>query len=471
MSFLPLASFKNSDRFNLSADLPRLVHNRPDTRAGGPIEFFRSESANRAAHLSYRTSVPGINKKFSFAPIFAMSMSFDENRRQTGFSPKRRVARTNAMSASHLKPAAVDGIFNRMIELGPENVVDYLRSTGRLSPQENADARLLAWGVSNVVLRVCVAGGDEFVIKQSRKQLRTEVPWFSRLDRIWREMDVMQTLQPLLPAGVVPRVLFDDRENYLFAMQAIDANHTVWKAQLLAGIVEPSIAATLGEYLGTIHAGTANNSELQQRWGDTEVFVQLRVDPFYRHIANVHSELRPDLDSLIDEMFQTPACVVHADFSPKNILVTNRGLALVDFETAHYGDPAFDLGFFLSHLMLKTVLHAGRCCEFLELMRRFWQHYTARLGDLTASGPFSATELERRTIGHLAACMLSRIDGTSTIDYLPAETARNLVREFCRHLLRDKPRNLDTVFQELDSELKASGLSNVNDVNSEEPEP
>jgi 5-methylthioribose kinase len=45
---------------------------------------------------------------------------------------------------------------------------------------------------------------------------------------------------------------------------------------------------------------------------------------------------------------------VHADFSPKNILVHRQGLTVVDFETAHAGDPAFDIGFFLSHLSLKA---------------------------------------------------------------------------------------------------------------------
>ena len=47
---------------------------------------------------------------------------------------------------------------------------------------------------------------------------------------------------------------------------------------------------------------------------------------------------------------------MHADFSPKNVLITDERIVLVDFETGHLGDPAFDLGFFLSHLLLKTVL-------------------------------------------------------------------------------------------------------------------
>ncbi len=343
-----------------------------------------------------------------------------------------------------------------MIELDPANVVDYLRSTGRLEPGTTAEARLLAWGVSNVVLRIHISAGEDVVIKQSRKRLRTEVPWFSRLDRIWREMDVMQTLSTLLPEGMVPRVLFDDRDNYLFAMQAVDADHTVWKAELLTGKVEPSIAATMGDSLAAIHAGTAGDADLQERWGDRDFFTQLRVDPFYRRVAGVHADLRPVLEELIDEMFQTAICVVHADFSPKNILVTKQGVSLVDYETAHYGDPAFDLGFFLSHLLLKTVLHAARCSEFLDLARIFWRRYIAGLGDLTHTGPFAERTLERRTIRHLAGCMLSRIDGTSPIDYLPRPESQDLVRTFCRQLFLDSPQRLEMAFRLLENELQES---------------
>ncbi|MCH7990489.1 MAG: hypothetical protein IID46_15215 [Planctomycetes bacterium] len=130
------------------------------------------------------------------------------------------------------------------MDLGPDNVLEYLRSNGHLAPDVSARAELLAWGVSNVVMRISLESGNDFVLKQSREQLQTEKPWFSRLDRIWRETDFIRTVAPLLPAGVIPHVLFEDRENYLFAMEAVDADHTVWKAELLAGRADPQIART-----------------------------------------------------------------------------------------------------------------------------------------------------------------------------------------------------------------------------------
>lgn len=334
-----------------------------------------------------------------------------------------------------------------MIELDAENVVDFLRGSGHLPPDVPATAQLLAWGVSNVVLRIEAADGREFVVKQSRGQLRTETPWFSRLDRIWREMDVMQVLAPRLPADMVPEVLFADRDNYWFAMQAVAADHRVWKAELLAGRADAGIAVTMGDCLARIHGGTAGDAELQQRWGDREVFVQLRVDPFYRHVARVHPELQRRLQQLIDEMFAIQACVVHADFSPKNILITDGGVTLVDYETAHYGDPAFDLGFFFSHLLLKTVKHASRPEPFLQLVGRFWERYLQSLREMPRAD-FADADFQRRCIAHLAGCLLSRIDGTSTIDYLPHPEQQDLVRTFCRDTLLAPPTELTAVCAE-----------------------
>ena len=70
-----------------------------------------------------------------------------------------------------------------MLEIEPHNAVEYLHERGWLDRQVRAQAELLAWGVSNAVLRITPAAGEPFVLKQSRGQLRTKAAWFSRLDR------------------------------------------------------------------------------------------------------------------------------------------------------------------------------------------------------------------------------------------------------------------------------------------------
>lgn len=326
-----------------------------------------------------------------------------------------------------------------MIPLDPQTALDWLRSVGWIGPDVPAVVLPLAWGVSNVVLRVEPLGQPHFVLKQSREQLRTKDPWFSRLDRIWREADALRVLQPLLPAGRIPRVLREDRANYLFTMEAAPARHTVWKQALLGGDLDASVARGLGEDLAHLHTQTAQRPDLCTPFADRQVFVELRVDPFYRRVLQAAPEVQRPLEQMLGEMFATQICLVHGDFSPKNVLLTDQGVVLVDFETVHWGDPAFDLGFFLSHLLLKTVLHRNRFEQAAELSRQFWQGYLAGLEEGRFHPILAPATIVNRTLPHLAGCMWARIDGTSKIDYLPAPGEQQGVREFCRDLFLDPP--------------------------------
>ena len=322
-----------------------------------------------------------------------------------------------------------------------------LRSRGHLPENVPVEVAPLTGGVSNGVWLVSPAGGTPFVVKQSRTQLATPDPWFSRLDRIFREIEVMRLLSPLLPAGVVPRVLFEDREHYLFGMDAIDLGHVVWKRELLNGVANPAIADQLGTYLGTIHREARAVPNLAETWGDLEVFDQLRIDPFYRRLVIEHPELAAPMDRLIGDMLAHRSTLVLADFSPKNILITRTGVSLVDFETAHFGDPAFDIGFFLSHLQLKTVVHAARFDEYAALSRRFWNRYRIEVeGD---------GELEARSLRHLAACMWARVDATSKVDYLQTAEQKQLVRDYCRGLLFEPAETLEQALGRLKEATRA----------------
>jgi 5-methylthioribose kinase len=328
----------------------------------------------------------------------------------------------------------------------------------------------LSGGVSNVVLRVEPEGRPAFVVKQSRERLQTKAPWFSRLDRIFRETAMMATVRPLLPEGAIPRILAEDRENFAYVMQAVDASHVVWKRELLAGQLRDEIAVRLAEYLSTIHGRTAGVRAIADKFEDREIFVQLRVDPFYRHVARVHPELGSQIGELIDEMRQHRVCLVHADFSPKNVLIVDRHgvgsgagspleVTLIDFETGHYGDPAFDLGFFLSHLVLKGARSGADLGGFFRLIEIFRSHYLAGIGPYAESTGLEPRDLERRSVAHLAACSLARIDGTSPVDYLAEPADRQAVREFGGRILREKVSRLSETRSLLQECLRTESAS------------
>ncbi len=323
-----------------------------------------------------------------------------------------------------------------MLELTADNALPYLRER-RLVGDEPAHVELLGWGVSNVVLRV-QAGDRLFVLKQSRPQLRTRDAWFSDLDRVYREQEVMDVLGPRLPPPTVPEVLFSDRPNYVFAMSHAPVESRVWKEQLLAGEIDPAVADRAGLILGRMHQLTAAEPALVGRFADRNVFVQLRVDPFYRRVQERRPEVAAAVAPLIDRLLGARAALCHGDYSPKNILTHAQGFTLVDYETAHQGDPTMDLGFFLSHLLLKAVRRpADR--RHLDLTRTFWSAYLREATFRPAAG------LVAQGVEHCGVCLLARIDGTSPVDYLPEEPKRERVRALGRRILLDHLRTWDDV--------------------------
>jgi 5-methylthioribose kinase len=318
-----------------------------------------------------------------------------------------------------------------MLELSCDNALDYLREQWLLNTQ-CAEVETLSGGVSNVVLRV-VTPERTFVLKQSRPQLRTRDAWFSDPERVYREQDVMRVLQPLLPKDTVPEILFSDRRNFVFAMSHAPAGARVWKEMLLAGSVELALGERAGSILGRIHEATARNTTPVERFGERTVFVQLRVDPFYRRIQERRPEVADAVQPLIDGLLQRREALCHGDYSPKNLLAHALGFTLVDYETAHFGDPAMDLGFFLSHLLLKSIRQLALRERFHDLTRAFWRGYSQEV----RFRPLA--ELQKRGTQHCAVCMLARIDGTSPVDYLPEEPQREAVRRIGRRLLWEPP--------------------------------
>lgn len=357
-----------------------------------------------------------------------------------------------------------------MIEIDATTTLDFLRGPGReflpqvgltVSDLDSATATELAWGVSNIVIRVDAPEvGRSLVLKQSREKLRTQIDWFSQLERVWREVDMLRALRRLLPDGAVPVVLFEDRDNYLFAMEAIEADHRVWKAELLNSEFDVSVAKNLAACLAAIHRGSTGDSALAEQLGDRTVFDELRLDPFYRYVAAHDEQCRPALDALVESSLTRSDSLVLADFSPKNILLTSRGPVLVDFETGHFGDPAFDVGFFLSHLLLKAVYHssAGQSEAVLELVRAFEQRYSDLLLRGTAPDWATVTDgstsaYQRRCVRHLGACMLARVAGKSRVDYLREDWQPEFVTRYCRGLLTDSGLTLSEAFDWLKTAL------------------
>lgn len=303
----------------------------------------------------------------------------------------------------------------------------------------------LAGGVSNTVLLV-EAGGRSFVVKQALPQLRVQAEWLCDRRRIRRESAALQVLSPVLPPGSVPSVLFDDPANCAFAMSAAPASAETWKAGLLRGECDGSIAEQVGHILAALIRSTEGSSELNSRFGDIAIFDQLRLDAYYRYTAGRHPDLAPWFESLIADCTGRRFCIVHGDFSPKNFLVDGNAVVVIDWECVHYGNPAFDAAFLLNHLLLKSYHLPAQAADFAALGLRF--------RNAVASGIPSMPWLEEATIRHLSGLLLARMDGKSPVEYITDTALKDRIRGFARGLIAQPPRTIAEVF---DRRLTPSG--------------
>ena len=107
-------------------------------------------------------------------------------------------------------------------------------------------------------------------------------------------------------------------------------------------------------------------NELQSIFADRTFFEALRLEPYYRYTALRTPASADFYDALITDTLSHALTLVHGDYSPKNVLVHHDQLVLLDYEVAHWGDPAFDVGFALTHLLSKAHHIAPRRARHAE---------------------------------------------------------------------------------------------------------
>lgn len=334
----------------------------------------------------------------------------------------------------------------------PGQLLAYLRATGRLRADEPVTIRNLAGGVSNRTVLLERPDGEGWVLKQALAKLRVEVDWFSDPVRIQREAMGLrwldQFISPEFPGAITPLV-FEDRQHHLLAMRAVPQPHDNLKTLLLAGRIDHELLRQFGGLLGAIHRqGHLRRAEAAAAFEDRSFFESLRLEPYYHYTATQTPAAAAFLDALIARTRATRLTLVHGDYSPKNILVRHGRLVLLDHEVIHWGDPAFDLGFGLTHLFSKAHHLRLQRQALIQGTLVFWRAYGEALGDMPWRG-----ELEPAAVRHTLACLLARVAGRSTLEYLaPAERMRQ--QQAVVALMQDPPEDLPALMEAFARELE-----------------
>lgn len=293
-------------------------------------------------------------------------------------------------------------------------LLDWLRAEGWIEPNETPAIAVLHGGVSNRTVLVERSGGDAWVLKQALAKLRVQVDWFSPVERVHREALGLRWLERIAPAGTITPLIFEDFPHHLLAMAAVPQPHENWKQMLLRGEVERDHVEQFGLLLGTIHRESARRRvALEPVFGDRGFFESLRLEPYFGYTAEQVPEAREFLLALIAETRAHIETLVHGDYSPKNILVHDGRLVLLDHEVIHVGDPTFDLGFSLTHFLSKAHHLPARRGVFADAANIYWSKYR----DIVMGEPWAA-DLEARAARKTLGVMLARVRGRSPLEYL-----------------------------------------------------
>jgi 5-methylthioribose kinase len=335
-------------------------------------------------------------------------------------------------------------------------LLNYLRETGRIGVSERPTIRTLSGGVSNKTLSLTRTGGESWVIKQSLPKLRVALDWFSDPARIQVEANGLRYLPLVTPKGSIAPLLFEDPAENILAMESVPDPHQNWKQQLLSGDINQQSFRQFAQLLGSIHRqGSRLRHELAPYFGSKQFFLTLRLEPYYGESATVAPEAASFLEELVTWTLSRSDTLVHGDFSPKNVLVYRQRLILLDHEVLHFGDPAFDVGFSLTHFLSKALHLPQKREALLEAAKLYWQSYRNEVRGL----PWTP-QLDFRAAQHTLASLLARVCGRSPLEYLSQEE-RLLQRRIVIELIKENSATVDQVISAFAQKLADTGHGTV----------
>ncbi len=301
----------------------------------------------------------------------------------------------------------------------------YLRDNAWLPSSRSMVVEALSGGVSSRVWRI-ECGQERWVLKQALSKLNVQADWYSDVNRIVQEQAAMQLLYGILPVGTVPEVLYADPENSAYIMTCAPVDADTWKNRLMGGLFETDTASSAGHLLREMHIHSRHLTESQkEKFRNLRYFEELRIDPFHRSLIQRYPQLEAAIDRLIRDLTNVEpelACLVHGDFSPKNMLVHSvTQVILIDYEVAHWGHPVFDLAFCTAHLMLKGW-GLKRKMEAVALIESFYKAYGA---------------CDPELLPHLGLMLLARMDGKSPVDYISDDAVKEEIRTLAVYWIRE----------------------------------
>ncbi|MDZ4701880.1 MAG: aminoglycoside phosphotransferase family protein [Rhodothermales bacterium] len=238
----------------------------------------------------------------------------------------------------------------------------------RLLPATNwiGSPRRLSGGLINEVWRV-PASPEPLIVKYAPPYIATSpsIPLDphrlvieSRCLALFGERGPLAAVATHTVRPPVPRAV-DELAHILVMEDVGDAPHLGAWLETATDEAAGEVGAQLGVFIGRLHAASTGDFALS-RAIDNRAIQETRLAVQYRAIGGLLAHLGvPDAaklgreaEALGERLLRPGSCLIMGDLWPPSVLVTPAGLRVIDWEFAHYGNPAQDVGHLAAHLWM-----------------------------------------------------------------------------------------------------------------------
>ncbi len=341
-----------------------------------------------------------------------------------------------------------------MKALTEDGIGAYLRSNALITHEEGIRISSIPSNV-NRIFRVKTAS-QTLIVRQSLGKL----PRFPHISlnprRTQTEYKAIRRFRLLSGSRSVPVPILYDKENSILVFRSAPEGARLLTADLLRGNVDDEGKPEGAQVDRLDGRSRFVRKALEREFSDRTAFEKLKIGLYSEAMrgAETRATVRSALDHIISETLSRRIALVHGDTNPKNILIFNATFMLIDYELAHYGDPAFDVSNLLAHYLLSALINFRDRRAYLGAIMGGWEAYekASAIPDVSLSA----------IIPHFGPVLWGRAFGEARVPFLH-ERVKKSISSVSRRIVTENFTHLDEIFALVDAQ--EDGLAKVPPVN------
>ena len=324
--------------------------------------------------------------------------------------------------------------------MGNKNIKDFWIK--KINNQSIISFEELKGGVSSDVYKVKTSE-NTYCVKRSVPKLRVKKEWYADTKRLKYEFFWLSHCKKIIPNRIPYVYNFIQKKDYLILEYFNNKKFDTLKSHLLNKKIEKKIIIKISKDLFKIHKESSTNTIKKKFINNSKNFYDLRLDAYFNELARVYPKLKKKVKNVLISYEKNSSTLVHGDFSPKNILVSDNKIKYIDAETSNFGDPAFDVVFFSNHLLIKSIFIPSKKKEFINCYKKFFYTYLSSLKKSDKPNFFNRCAIM------IPLMLLARIDGKSPVEYIVKDKIKNKIRLLSFRLIKETPNNLENLIKKI----------------------